>query len=75
MRKVGVKFCGGCNPAIDRVRVFQEIRDRANGLTFTGPGEKELGAVLFICGCPAACPVEQLDFRAHPALVIVAGES
>ena len=75
MPRVGIKFCGGCNPAIDRAMVFQEVRDRANGLIFTGLDAQDLGAFLFICGCSTACPVEQLGFHSNPRLIVVAGEA
>ncbi|MBI2864839.1 MAG: hypothetical protein HYX94_09800 [Chloroflexi bacterium] len=75
MATVGVKFCGGCNPSIDRTMIFREIRDLAGGVTFTGLADKGLDALLLICGCSIVCPVEQLGLRSRPRLVVVAGQT
>lgn len=74
MRRVGVKFCGGCNPSIDRARVFQAMRDLAPEITFAGLQETGLEALLVICGCQTICPVEELGLSGHPKAIVVAGE-
>ncbi|MEW6187467.1 MAG: hypothetical protein AB1585_17185 [Thermodesulfobacteriota bacterium] len=57
MALIGLKFCGGCNPQIDRLGLLEEIKKRLPPgchLTLdqeTGPWE----AALLICGCPTAC--------------------
>jgi len=54
---IGVIYCGGCNPRIDRRCLAEEIEKRlppgcrVSTDRATGPWEK---AVL-ICGCPVAC--------------------
>jgi len=56
MDRIGVKYCGGCNPHIDRVGLVQEIEKllpdcRLDAEGFADQWEK---AVL-VCGCPISC--------------------
>jgi hypothetical protein len=56
-RSVGVKYCGGCNPRIDRKALAARIEQllppgcRLETLSSPGPGE----VAVLICGCPVAC--------------------
>jgi hypothetical protein len=57
MADIGLKFCGGCNPLIDRARLAAEIEK------LLGPGDKlvrvpapdTLETAILICGCETAC--------------------
>jgi hypothetical protein len=57
MKRLGVKYCGGCNPQIDRSRFVDELKKKLAGdlrLEICRSMEKwELG--ILVCGCPAAC--------------------
>ena len=57
MKRIGVKYCGGCNPQIDRSRFVDELKKKLPGdlsLAIGGSMEKwELG--ILVCGCPVAC--------------------
>jgi len=56
MMKVGVRYCGGCNPRYDRGGVFQEIRDRLQDMDFEVAKEGvEYDALLVIGGCTSCC--------------------
>lgn len=54
---VGIKYCGGCNPEIDRSRVAEELGaclPKGFELTPTSvPGRWDIG--VLICGCATAC--------------------
>lgn len=68
--KVALKFCGGCNPDYDRARLWDEIRAVAGQAVAWGRLEDDdYQAVLLICGCPTACPVD--DMPAGVKLVLV----
>ncbi|MBN1614407.1 MAG: hypothetical protein JW950_08080 [Deltaproteobacteria bacterium] len=62
MRKVALKYCGGCNPAFDRVAYFNEIKSAARGLIDWVRSDDEEGfqALLIINGCNTACPERDL---------------
>lgn len=55
--EIGIKYCGGCNPLIDRARLVAEIGE------LLGPGFKLVPvpaysrqeASIIICGCETAC--------------------
>jgi 3-hydroxyacyl-[acyl-carrier-protein] dehydratase len=57
MRVIGVKYCGGCNPHIDRsglVREIEKLLQPDCRLTTDAPSSRWETAI-FVCGCPIAC--------------------
>ena len=54
--RIGIKYCGGCNPAYDRVaavnRIKETLKDRVE---FLPADEKHLDLILAVQGCPTAC--------------------
>lgn len=70
MKRVAVKFCGGCDPTYDRGEYFERIRAAARDLIeFVSLDEGGHEAVLIISGCQTACPREALEFE--PSLKVV----
>lgn len=68
--KVALKFCGGCNPDYDRARFWEQIREAAGAaVTWVRLEDGDHQAVLLICGCPTACPAD--DLPAGGRLVLV----
>ena len=59
MIRLGIRYCGGCNPAYDRLGLVERIRERlriATGEEVSvvlrgGPAD----ATLVVCGCPVCC--------------------
>jgi hypothetical protein len=59
--KVALKYCGGCDPAFDRVEYFERIAKAAGGrITWTSLEGRDYQMVLVMCGCATACPQEEL---------------
>jgi hypothetical protein len=57
MRLIGVKYCGGCNPIIDRSKLVREIEKllpRHLSLT-TDRSSQPWDIGVLVCGCPSAC--------------------
>lgn len=53
--RLAIKFCGGCNPAIERGQLARIIRrDLADGVRWVS-AEEEVDLLLIICGCLTAC--------------------
>jgi hypothetical protein len=53
--KIGVKYCGGCNPAYDRVALVEKIRASLKGeAEFVSPEDKGSDVVLAVHGCSTA---------------------
>lgn len=54
--KIGIKYCGGCNPGFDRVEaaaiIMNRYKDQAEFVIFDDPGAE---IILVIMGCTAAC--------------------
>jgi 4-hydroxybutyrate CoA-transferase len=61
MLKIGVKYCGGCNPVYDRVEMIQRIqshfKDRYLFIRYDEPG---IDAMILINGCHRVCSIHDL---------------
>ena len=55
--KVGLKYCGGCNPTFDRVAF---VRDLTASLDFAAQWvsfeDENISCLLIVSGCEVACP-------------------
>lgn len=71
MRKVAVKFCGGCNPGYDRGAAYQKIREAvADRAQISLPAEGEsYDALLIIRGC-TGCPYLYEEIDAEHRIII-----
>lgn len=66
--KIGVKYCGGCNPRYDRVALVQGIEEKLQGTASLVRADSErISLVLVVAGCSTACadirPFEGLEIR------------
>jgi len=58
--KVGIKYCGGCNPRYDRVSEVEKLKKKFPGIAITYAKEEEVyDWVILVCGCSAACLKEK----------------
>lgn len=56
MFKIGIKYCGGCNPYYDRVALVKRIERRLQGkVEFVSPDNGKVDLVLAVEGCKTAC--------------------
>ncbi len=71
--KIGVKFCGGCNPYIDRKWVNDRVRELLppGKYTFEYFDFDECKIFLVINGCGLSCA----QFEQAPNVITVAGFS
>jgi hypothetical protein len=54
--KIGVKYCGGCNPNYDRVALVKQIEERFRGkASLARADSKGIDLVLAVVGCSTAC--------------------
>jgi sulfite reductase beta subunit-like hemoprotein len=53
---VGIQFCGGCNPRIDRGQIARELQQELEGMghrvVFNSP---DADLVIFLSGCMSGC--------------------
>jgi hypothetical protein len=62
IKKVGIKYCGGCNPTYERVEIIQGVRFQLRDqFLFTRHDEKDIDALIIINGCPRGCAAQDLN--------------
>ena len=52
--EITIRYCGGCNPRYDRVKLAEEVKAEIEKL----PLDKNI--VLAVCGCQVACAYKSL---------------
>ena len=53
--RVGVKFCGNCNPLIDTAAVLQELKAQADDVVFVPWDEGSYDVLLVLSSCSKDC--------------------
>jgi hypothetical protein len=70
--RVGLKFCGECDPAYDRSAYWTECSVAAKGrIDWVRVDEGGYGVALVLCACPTACPAEEMEFDPACRVVVV----
>jgi hypothetical protein len=61
--RVGLKYCGGCNPSFERVEYVREIQKTAGRRIEWVPLDAGgFTAILLVCGCDKQC-VEMAEYE------------
>jgi len=61
-KKVGIKYCGGCNPTYERVEIIQGVKSHfRDQLLFTRHEEKDIDVLIIVNGCSRACAAQNLN--------------
>ncbi len=59
--RVALKYCGGCDPAYERVDYLERIKQVAgDDIQWVRADSGGYQALLLICGCQRACPLEEM---------------
>lgn len=54
--RIGIKYCGGCNPFYDRKACVEKLEESMPGICFEPVKQGEsYDKVLLVCGCQRAC--------------------
>lgn len=54
--RVGIKYCGGCNPEYDRVAIVEHIRQSLKDkIEIVGAESEDVDLILSVNGCSTAC--------------------
>ena len=72
--RLALRFCGGCNPVIERGWVAQRIREELAAEVTWVSGDAEKDLVLIVNGCRTACSDTE-EIRSRQPVVVVSGES
>jgi hypothetical protein len=55
-KKVGIKYCGGCNPFYERVEMIQRLQSLLEDrFTFAADDLQDSDVTVLVSGCPRAC--------------------
>lgn len=71
--KLRIKYCGGCNPVINRKEVVNEVLDCLRASTPVEITREAADAALVVCGCPVACAEYEDIKKQVNKVVLVAG--
>jgi hypothetical protein len=79
MYSIGLRYCGGCNPQIDRARAVRNLQEglkqRDMAVAFTTDRERTVDLVLLVNGCTHACLEEAyLKEGGNPRFISIKGE-
>ena len=70
--RVGLRYCGGCNPVYDREGYVAAIRRTAGTRIDWGvSGAEDVAAFLIVNGCPRECILEGLGARQEGCRVVL----
>ncbi|GAB6138525.1 hypothetical protein [Halanaerobaculum tunisiense] len=62
--KIGVKYCGGCNPQLKRKQLVDKLKRRlAVSFTSCFSTEEELDLLLIVNGCHVGCASKFNDYE------------
>ena len=63
-KRIGIKYCGGCNPTYERVEMIEKVRFRfGNHFRFHAHDEEEIACLILVSGCQRACAGQDLNPR------------
>ena len=70
MKRVGLKYCGGCNPSYDRVEYVREIQEAAGDrIAWVSLDEGGFTTLLLVSGCDKQC-VEMAEYEDRGCRII-----
>jgi len=62
MLRVGIKYCGGCNPGYERVEMIERVQFRLNArFLFLRHDEPDLDVMVLMSGCHRVCAGQDLN--------------
>jgi len=62
--RIGIKYCGGCNPTYRRESIEDEIREffGEENVVYTSKCE-DVDVLVVICGCKTACASREVNCK------------
>jgi hypothetical protein len=71
-KRIGIKYCGGCNPYYGRVEMVQEVHSLLeNRFLFLRHDQKNLDGLILVSGCLRACATKNLSQTELPFRSVV----
>ncbi len=72
-KKIGVRYCGGCNPTYERVEMIERVESQMKDQLLFLRHDQDVEGLVLINGCLRACASENLNLLELPNFS-VAGE-
>jgi hypothetical protein len=70
VKKVGIKYCGGCNLLYDRVGLVYSLKEQTqDSIEFINYDGEDAEFILFVAGCEKAC-VDMGRLKGWPIYII-----
>lgn len=66
--KVGVKFCGNCNPHLDMTAIFEAVKNNFPDVEFVRWDEGAFSILLILNSCPVGCATRP-DFSGSTLII------
>ncbi len=57
--KIGIRYCGGCNPRYDRNREVEKLKAKFPETEFVHADDPNSILCILVCGCPSACLTDE----------------
>jgi hypothetical protein len=74
MPSIAVRYCGGCNPAYQRVALVEQIKKelaaRGQDILWLPPGQAA-DVLLMVCGCMAMCIAAEINASPAPVTYLI----
>lgn len=62
MKRIGIKYCGGCNPSYERVEIVRRVQSQLNHhFLFLRHDQPDVDGMILMNGCQKACAAETLN--------------
>ncbi len=66
-KRVGIKYCGGCNPSYERVEWVERMKDQlGERFLFLPSRESNPDLLIFVNGCLRACALVESELKTVP---------
>lgn len=74
--KIGIKYCGGCNPTYDRIEVVSSLKKHIGQGHSVETAKQGIiyDVVVILCGCTSAC-VSHQNLEAKYGKVYITNEN
>lgn len=70
IRRIGLKYCGGCKPQYDRVQTVASLQKRlAEKIELVSYEDPKTEGTMVVAGCPTVC-VDLKPFEGRPLWVV-----
>ena len=72
--KIGLKYCGGCNPDYDMVKAVEYIKEQlGDAIDLVSAQTEDTDMVLVVEGCEVCC-VDLAPFSSRPVSIVKSEE-